>query len=78
MLVPRKKWNASNRNVKPGDIVVVSDHNQMRGKWTLGRIVQVFPGKDSYVRNVEVKTQKGLLSRPITKIAVLLPVEGYD
>ena len=60
------------------DCVVLADPNALRGKWETGRIVQVFPGQDGLVRNVMVKTTKGTYSRPISKIAVIYPVEGYE
>ena len=33
-LVPRKKWNAENRNVRVGDFVIVADANAVRGNGT--------------------------------------------
>ena len=54
-LVPRKKWNPESWNVKVGDFVIVADPNAVRGKWHMGKVVQVFPGEDSLVRNVQVK-----------------------
>ena len=77
-LVPRKKWRVERRNLQVGDVVTVADQNAVRGKWTMGTIVDVFPGSDGRVRNVNVKTPKGVYSRPITKIAVIYPVEGYE
>ena len=38
----------------------------------------VCPGKDGRVRNVKVKTVTGEYTRPITKIVVFHPVEGYE
>ena len=75
-LVPTKKWHTERRNVQVDDIVVVSDNNALRGKWIIGRILEVFPGPDNRVRNVKVKTPTGVYSRPITKIAVICPVDG--
>lgn len=77
-LVPRKKWQVEKRNVRPDDIVVVSDPNALRGKWSIGRVLEVHPGPDGRVRNVEVKTATGTYSRPITKIAVIHPAEGDE
>ena len=77
-LVPRKKWQVEKRNVIPDDIVVVSDPSAFRGKWSIGRVLEVHPGPDGRVRNVEVKTSTGMYSRPITKIAVIHPAEGDD
>jgi hypothetical protein len=74
----QKNWNAESRNVKVNECVVLADPNALPGKWETGRIVQVFPGQDGLVRNVMVKTTKGTYSRPINKIAVIYPVEGYE
>ena len=77
-LIPRKKWNAEHRNVRVGDFVIVESPNAVRGSWNIGRIVNVYPGQDGKVRNVRVKTRTGEYERPITKIAVIHPAEGYD
>ena len=56
-LVPRKKWKVERRNVRVDDIVVVQDSiNAVRGNWTTGRVVNVFPGKDAKIRNLKVRT----------------------
>ncbi|XP_041463438.1 uncharacterized protein LOC121414350 [Lytechinus variegatus] len=77
LLVPRRKWNADRRNVRVDDIVMLADANEVRGKWLLGRVVEVYPGLDDRVRNVKVRTASGEYRRPITKIAVICPAEGY-
>jgi hypothetical protein len=61
--------------VKADDFVIVSDNNAVRGKWIIGRIIEVYPVK---VRNVKVRTPSGEYSRPITKIVVIQHEEGYD
>ena len=55
-LVPRKKWIVERRNVRIDDIVVMEDTNAVRGSWTVGRVINVYPGEDGRVRNVRVKT----------------------
>ena len=77
-LTPRKKWHVKNRNVQVDDIVTVADSNALRGKWAVGRVLEVYPGSDGRVRNVRVKTATGEYSRPVTKIAVIHPVESDD
>jgi hypothetical protein len=57
-------------------IVMLDDSNAVRGNWTIGRIIEVHPGKDGKVRNVTVKTQNDNYRRPITKISVIHPVDG--
>ena len=61
-LVPRKKWHVQRRNVA----VVVADANPVRRKWSAGRVLQVFPGEDGIVQNVQVKTSSGTYMQPIT------------
>ena len=58
--------------------MVMYDDNAVRGKWTLGRIIEVYPGEDGRTRDAKVKTATGEYSRPVTKIAVIYPAEGYD
>ena len=77
-LVPRRKWNADRRNVRVNDVVVVENPNVVRGNWTIGKVIEVFPGKDSKVRNVRVKTSCGEYERPVNRIAVIYPEKGYE
>ena len=56
---------------------MVQTPNAVRGNWNVGRVVSVYPGQDGKVRNVKVKTRSGEYDRPITKIAVIYPAEGY-
>ena len=77
-LVTRKAWHTERRNVEVDDLVVMADNNANRGKWTIGRVIEVHPGTDGRVRNVKVKTPAGEYSRPVTKIAVIYPAEGHD
>ena len=60
------------------DVVIVQNPNAIRGNWTIGRTVEVYPGSDGKVRNIKVKTATGEYKRPITKIAVIYPAEGYQ
>ncbi|XP_033111023.1 uncharacterized protein LOC117112078 [Anneissia japonica] len=78
LLVPRRKWNVDKRNTKVDDVVILADPNAIRGKWNIGRISEVYPGPDGRVRNVRVKTSNGHFSRPVNKIVVIYPVEGYE
>ena len=77
-LVTRKAWHTEKRNVEVGDLVVLADNNPIRGRCTIGRVIEVYPTADGRVRNVKVKTPAGEYSRPVMKIAVIYPVEGYD
>jgi hypothetical protein len=58
-----------------GDIVLLKEDGIVPTKWPLGRVVQVFPGKDKIVRVVTVQTSIGTYRRPVSKIALLLPID---
>lgn len=79
-LVPRQKWKTSERNVRVGDFVLLKETNpiRIRGSFSKGLITAVFPGRDNRIRNVRVKTEQGEYERPITRIVVIHPVEGYS
>ncbi|XP_055714396.1 uncharacterized protein LOC129808634 [Phlebotomus papatasi] len=77
-LQQRSKWRCAQDNLKAGVVVLLLDETQKEGcKWILGKIVEVHPGQDGFVRVVSVRTEKGLYKRPITKIA-RLPIPSYQ
>ena len=39
--------------------------NKNRGKWPLAVVQQIFPGRDSYPRAVQLRTTKGVIERPV-------------
>ena len=67
LLVPRRKWNLEKRNVRIDDIVIVQDGTAIRGKWKVGRVIDVYPRNDGKVRNVKVKTASGEYSSQYRK-----------
>ena len=77
-LVPRKKWQVEKGDVRINNMVIMADSNAIRGKWTIGRIIEVYSGSDGPVSNVKVKTLTGEYSQPVTKTAVFHPTEGDD
>ena len=73
-LQERQKWIKPQRNIKMGDIVLVSD-NSPRNQWRMGRVIDVFPDKKGLVRIAKVKMGTSILERPITKLCVILEAE---
>ena len=57
---------------------MVADPNAVHGKWAIGRVMSVYPGSDGKIRNVKVKTPTSEYQRPITKIVIIYPAEGYE
>ncbi|XP_054715530.1 uncharacterized protein LOC129225009 [Uloborus diversus] len=70
-LQQRSKWKSSNPNIKTGQLVLLKEDLKHPMKWSLGRVMETFPGDDGAVRVVQVKTTSGTFKRPITKIAPL-------
>ena len=71
MLRQRQKHLKTHRNLREGDIVVVSGHPIPRSHWMLGRIVEAMPGDDGIVRRAKVKTKNSVITRPVTKLCLL-------
>ncbi|XP_063382133.1 uncharacterized protein LOC134668622 [Cydia fagiglandana] len=70
-LKPRRNNGRQYHNLKVDDVVLVVDPDLPRGVWPIGRIVEVFPGRDGIVRVADVATKGGLLRRPARKLARL-------
>ena len=73
-----KHWRDTDSNFEKDDVWVVEDQNTVRGCWKLGRIREVYTGRDGLVRDilVEVVATNGVktcLSRPIQKLVLILP-----
>ena len=71
LLQARQKWLKPRRNLKEGDMVLIVDNTMPRSKWLLGRVVEILPGRDGYVRAAQVKTKNSTLCRPISKLCLL-------
>ena len=70
-LMKRPCWRTRKPNFEVGELVLVHDEDTKRGKWPLGGITRVMPGKDGVVRTIEVKTKSGIYRRPVAKILKL-------
>ena len=92
-LIIQQKWHTEHRNVKIGDVVIVQDPNQLRGKWKLATVSQVFPSEDGKVRRVEIQyknekvgeasnqysgTQYTRIERPVQRLVVIIPVDELE
>ena len=67
----RQKWVKPRQNFAVGDLVLIADERVHRGQWPLGRIVEVHPGKDGFIRSAKVAMTSTILARPITKLCLL-------
>ena len=46
----RPKWTSENRDLKVDDVVLVIQPDSPRGRWPLGRVIEVYPGRDGHTR----------------------------
>ena len=61
--------------MRKNDIVLLVDESQPRSRWSLGRILDVFPDKTGHVKTVLVKSCDAIYKRPITKLCLILKTE---
>ncbi|GFV99611.1 integrase catalytic domain-containing protein [Trichonephila clavipes] len=70
-LQQRNKWHFEKKNAKIGDMVLIKEDTLPSCQWSLGRINNIYPGKDSKVRVVEVKTTRVPTSREDGRLGVI-------
>jgi hypothetical protein len=61
-----------------GDLVLISTPVTKRTQWPLGVITKLKPGLDNLVRNVEIRTSDGLITRSIRSLVVLRHLDELD
>ena len=73
-------WKGGGPKGRPreGSIVLLEEEGCRRWRWPLGIIKQVFRGRDGKVRALEVRTHKGVYTRPIQKIHDLEISDGVN
>ena len=75
-LQQRSKWVLQQRNLRPGDVVVLRETKQ-RNDWKMARVTECRIGQDGKVRSVMLRTSSGQdIDRATTKLVLL--VEGDD
>ena len=53
-LQQRSKWKKAQHNLKVGDLVIVQEDDIPPAMWKSARVVEVFPDRDGFVRNVSL------------------------
>ena len=84
-LIIRQKWHTAKRSVKVGDVVMVQDSNNVRGRWRMGRVSKAEPSlRDGFVRNIDIEYKNPnhavftTITRPVQRVIVIVPVEGDE
>lgn len=71
-LTERHKWKITKGyQLKLGQLVLIQQAGFGPTQWPLGRVQQIHPGADGIARTATVRTIKGILVRPLTKLAIL-------
>lgn len=70
-LQKRVKWQTAEKNLQENTLVVIQDENLPPNSWRLGRVSKTYCGSDRRVRVADIVTQKGTITRPITKLVVI-------
>ena len=72
-LLKRSKRNENNQSpLKFNDVVWILKDMNPRGIWPLGRVLELYPGRDGQHRVVKVKTAYGTFVRPVSALARVL------
>ena len=66
-----KKWSRNQAELEKGDVVIVME-GERRNQYPLGRVVEVYPGKDGISRNADVLVNGKIYRRSLLGLAVLL------
>ncbi|GFS67914.1 uncharacterized protein NPIL_339861 [Nephila pilipes] len=64
--------------INVGDIVLIGTDDKKRLHWLLGRVLELFPGKDGIIRLVKLRTEKGNVQRPIQRLYPLELKPNYE
>ena len=75
-LVTRKKWNRAQPNFAACDVVMILEKGFVRGQWSIGHIVDVFPGADGLVRVAHVQLPTEIFRRGISQLCLLEPISA--
>ena len=67
-LQQKTKWKKECTNLQIGSLVIIQESNLPPTKWLVGRILNVYTGRDGRVRVVDINTRRGIIQRSITKI----------
>ena len=77
LVVLRERHNLSHkdrtRKVKIGDIVMIKGESKNRSHWEIGKVSQLYTGKDEVVRVVQMQVGTKFLVRPIQLLYQIEP-----
>lgn len=76
-LQERPKWMKREKELEPGDIVIVKEDGLPPGKWSLGRITDKHVGPDGNTRVYSLRCRGDIIKRTNTRLCQL-PIDRND
>ena len=71
-LQSRTKWQQTQPNLRPGDIVIVKEDRGLCLPLALAKVIETYPGEDGLVRVAKIQAATGgPKKRPVVKLALL-------
>lgn len=71
-LQERTKWKTSKgAQLQPNQLVLIYQQGLAPLQWLMGRVQEIHSGADGVARAATVRTAKGSIMRPLTKLAIL-------
>ncbi|CAI5670381.1 unnamed protein product [Oreochromis niloticus] len=74
----RHKWQQERDELTVGTTVLIVDQQLPRALWPVGKVIQVIPGADGWVRTVQIQVGDKTYTRPVARLIRLpaLPSES--
>ncbi|GFV96577.1 transposable element Tc1 transposase [Trichonephila clavipes] len=67
-LVRNPKSTPKRKEITVGEIVFIESDNSKRLNWSLGRVIELYPGKDSTERAAKLQVANGFVIRPLQRL----------
>ncbi|CAI6345625.1 unnamed protein product [Macrosiphum euphorbiae] len=68
----RSKWcKSKGPPLKPEDLVLIKEENLPPLQWAIGRVIEVYPGRDGVIRVALIRTNKGEVKRAARSLCPL-------
>ena len=92
-LVYRKKWHEKERELRPGDVVLILEDSSIQNQYRLARVLETFAGKDGIVRRASVAYKNPIIGerfreykgvgyttvlRSCQRLILIVPVEDQE
>ena len=65
------KWFKDSVDLDVGTVLIVADSSLPRARWSLGRVVATYPGRDGRVRVVDIKVSGKVYKRSVHQLVPL-------